>query len=57
MVLKDIMNSIVTDMKFTVETQYDYENHLLPTLDFAMRLSESNSDGSRSIYYEFYKSP
>ena len=39
MVLKDIMNDIVSDMSFTTETQFDFSNQLLPTLDFNMKLT------------------
>ena len=37
-VLNPCMNSINKDLKFTVETQEDFENERLPTLDFEMWL-------------------
>ena len=44
-ILKDIFNSIEPDLKFTVETQYDFEDELLPTLDtkIAMKKLELTS--------------
>ena len=38
--LKDIMNDICEDMQFTIETQYEFQEELLPTLDFSLRLEQ-----------------
>ena len=52
MVLLDVMNSIHTDMQFTIETQCEFMNKYLPTLDFQMQLCHK---GSTRVKYMFFK--
>ena len=54
MVLKDVMNNVVGDMKFTVEDQTEYPDRRLPTLDFTLKYC---SKGNQKILYQFYKKP
>ena len=48
-VCRPAMNSINTDLSFTTESQEDFENERLPTLDFEMWLSQ---DGVRHSYFQ-----
>ena len=48
-VLEPAMNMINSDLKFTTESQEDYENERLPTLDFEMWLEP---DGIKHSYYQ-----
>ena len=48
-VLKTIMNSISPHHKFTTESQFDYTNGQLPTLDFTMKMVQQND--SYNIVY------
>ena len=50
-VMRSIMNDIVPDLKFTTESQYDYSNLQLPTLDFTMQLTQMND--TNHITYNF----
>ena len=46
------MNSINMDLQFTTESQEDFENERLPTLDFEMWISSDNK-----IRHSFYQKP
>ena len=50
-VLLMIMNDIHDDLSFTTESQEDFYDNKLPTLDFTMRLVDDN----KYISYNFYK--
>ena len=52
-----MMNSICSDMKFTYETQDDFSNGFLPTLDFQMRMYQDTDAGCQQIQYLFFKKP
>ena len=54
-VVKEIMNDIYQDLKFTTESQYDYENLFFPTLDFTMSLVQKPD--KTFISYQFFKKP
>ena len=43
------MNSVFPNIKFTTETTEDYDNLMLPTLDFTMRLEDGY------IVYSYYE--
>ena len=46
------MNSINPDLKFTTESQEDFETERLPTLDFEMWVTKENK-----IEHSFYQKP
>ena len=51
------MNSLCSDMKFTFETQHDFQNDFLPTLDFQVRLFHDRETGCQQLEYMFFKNP
>ena len=51
MILETIMNNICSDMKFTFETQFDYNNGFLPTLDPQLKLFMKDTP---CVRYRFY---
>ena len=63
-ILKKAFNSIEKDLKFTVETQEDFEKGQLPTLDTSLKLVEMEIQTEtghvvkyKQIVYEFYSKP
>ena len=48
-VCRPAMDSVNSDLKFTTESQEDFENERLPTQDFEMWLTQ---DGVRHSYYQ-----
>ena len=48
-VCRPAMDSVNSDLKFTTESQEDFENERLPTLDFEMWLTQ---DGVKHSYYQ-----
>ena len=54
-ILKQITNSTCQDLRFTSESQDDFEDKKLPTLDFSLkRLKDKDMT---KISFEFYKKP
>ena len=53
--LCNAMNSIYSNIKFTIETEEDFPNKRLPTLDFAIWME--NEDGGKFLRYSFYEKP
>ena len=51
-VLQMMMNSIASNLEFTIETHEDFENARLPTLDTEIWVEETGK-----IMYNFYKKP
>ena len=52
MVLCDIMNHINNDMIFTTETQCDFVDKMLPTLDFKLQLKNKCIPKLRYVFYK-----
>ena len=40
MILGQLINSIMYDLKFTTENQSEYDDNFLPTLDFKLKLED-----------------
>ena len=55
--LFSIMNGIHHDLCFTVESQSEYADNHLPTLDFKISLVNSISNPKQFITYMYYKKP
>ena len=53
-VLLDMMNSIESDLKFTIENQTQYKDNSLPIPDFVLTLRHTPDT---HIQYSFYKKP
>ena len=53
--LANIMNGVSTDLKFTTESQSDFSDNWLPTLDCKIRLTRL--DNKQRVEYTFYEKP
>ena len=51
------MNIINNDLKFTTESQEDFEQERLPTLDFEMWMKENNNQIGHSYFQKTMKTP
>ena len=59
-IVLDIMNDICTDIKFTAESQEDYNDEFIPTLDFQLKLHnvhDMTNAHAGLLTYKFYKKP
>ena len=55
--IKNIMNSITRDLTFTTESQEQYPDELMPTLDSKIALETNEESGTQRITYTFFEKP